>query len=110
MPLTEARVIIDRATGTIVVKGDVEISPVAVTHKGLTIVTTSSGGELPAADAARSSSGSFMAMDPQHKGGAKLMDLVETLNQLKVPAEDRIAIIENLHKGGQLHAKLIVEN
>lgn len=110
MPLTEARVIIDRSTGTIVVKGDVEISPVAVTHKGLTIVTTSSGGEPPAPDAARSTSGSFVAVDPQHKGGAKLMDLIETLNQLKVPAEDRIAIIENMHKGGQLHAKLIVEN
>lgn len=110
MPLTEARVIIDRATGTVVVKGDVEISPVAVTHKGLTIVTTTSGGTEPAPDAARTSSGTFMTIDPQHKGGAKLMDLVEALNQLKVPAEDRIAIIETLKKGGQLHAELIVEN
>ncbi len=110
MPLTEARVIIDRASATVVVKGDVEISPVAVTHKGLTIVTTTSGGAAPAADAPRTSTGPFATVDPQNKGGAKLMDLIEALNQLKVPAEDRIAIIENLHKGGQLHAKLIVEN
>lgn len=110
MPLTEARVIIDRSSGTIIVKGDVEVSPVAVTHKGMTIVTSTSGGTEPAADAARTSTGSFVAFDPQHKGGAKLMDLIEALNQLKVPAEDRISIIENLHKGGQLHANLIVQN
>jgi flagellar P-ring protein FlgI len=110
MPLTEARVIIDRTSGTIVVKGDVEISPVAVTHKGLTIVTTTSGAPEPAADAPRTTTGSFVGIDPQHKGGARLMDLLEALNQLKVPAEDRIAIIENLNKGGQLHAKLIIEH
>lgn len=110
MPLTEARVVIDRATGTIVVKGDVYISPVALTHKGLTVVTTTSGGPSEPRDEVRTSTGSFLAVDPQHRGGARLMDLIEALNQLKVPAEDRIAIIENLHKGGQLHAKLIVEH
>ncbi|HOA73503.1 MAG TPA: flagellar basal body P-ring protein FlgI [Phycisphaerae bacterium] len=110
MPLTEARVIIDRASGTVVVKGDVEIAPVAITHKGMTIVTTTAGGPEPDPTATRTSTGAFTALDPQRKGGAKLMDLIEALNQLKVPAADRIAIIENLHKGGQLHAKLIVEN
>jgi flagellar P-ring protein precursor FlgI len=110
MPLTEARVIIDRTSGTIVVKGDVEISPVAVTHKGMTVVTTTTGGPAPAAGGQRTSTGGFAALDPQGKGGARLMDLIETLNQLKVPAEDRITIIENLHKGGQLHANLVVEH
>ncbi|MBI4580430.1 MAG: flagellar basal body P-ring protein FlgI [Planctomycetes bacterium] len=110
MPLTEARVVIDRTSGTIVVKGDVEISPVALTHKSLTIVTTMTGGPEPAPGTPRTSTGSFLAVDPQHRGGAKLMDLLEALNQLKVPAEDRIGIIENLHKGGQLHANLIVQH
>ena len=73
-------------------------------------VATTSGGPEPAADAQRTTTGSFVGLDPQHKGGAKLMDLIEALNQLKVPADDRIAIIENLHKGGQLHANLIVEH
>ena len=31
------------------------------------------------------------------------------LEQLKVPAEDRITIIEELYKSGKLHAKLIME-
>jgi flagellar P-ring protein precursor FlgI len=110
MPLTEARVIVDRATGTIVVKGDVEIAPVAVTHKGLSLVTSSAATQPAAEDQPASTTGSFLAVDPQHKGGAKLIDLVETLNQLRVPAEDRIAIIETLHRGGQLHARLIVEH
>jgi hypothetical protein len=31
------------------------------------------------------------------------------LDQLKVPTEDRIAIIEELYDTGKLHAKLIIE-
>jgi hypothetical protein len=34
---------------------------------------------------------------------------VGALEQLKVPAEDRIIIVKELHKTGKLHAKLIVE-
>src|SRR5439155_14892926 len=37
---TEARVLINEKTGTIILTGDVEISPVAISHKGLTITTT----------------------------------------------------------------------
>src|SRR5256714_15667599 len=36
---TEARVQINERTGTMVVTGDVEISPVVISHKGLTITT-----------------------------------------------------------------------
>jgi len=34
---------------------------------------------------------------------------VNALDQLKVPSEDRIAIVKELHKTGKLHAKLVVE-
>ena len=36
---TEARVQINDRTGTIIMTGDVEISPVVISHKGLTITT-----------------------------------------------------------------------
>jgi flagellar basal body P-ring protein FlgI len=50
-----------------------------------------------------------VALDTTSQGGAKLRDLVDALEQLKVPAEDRITIIKKLHKIGKLHAKLIIE-
>ena len=48
-------------------------------------------------------------LDTTNQGGAKLQDLVNALDQLKVPAEDRIAIVKELYKTGKLHAKLIME-
>ena len=36
----EARVVINESTGTLTLTGDVEISPVVISHKGLTIATT----------------------------------------------------------------------
>ena len=48
--------------------------------------------------------GPFFGLDPQGEGGARLQDLVAALNVLKVPAEDRIAIVKLLAKAGQIHA------
>ena len=85
-----------------------EISPVVVSYKGLTITATNPPPER-SPEEPRVSQGPFGAIDPQHKGGPKLTDLVEALNQLCVPAADRIAIIEELHKTGKLHATLMVQ-
>lgn len=108
MPLTEARVTINHATGTMIITGDAEISPVTVTHKGLTITTMV---PKPPRDENNPQvvEQRFVPVDPQKKGGARLTDLVEALNQLHVPAADRIAIIEQLHRTGKLHARLEVE-
>jgi flagellar basal body P-ring protein FlgI len=48
-------------------------------------------------------------LETGQQGGAKLQDLVTALEQLKVPADDRINIVRELHKSGKLHAKLIVD-
>ena len=50
-----------------------------------------------------------VAIDTTGTGGPKLNDLVAIFDQLKVPADDRISIIQELYKTGKLHAKLIVE-
>jgi flagellar P-ring protein precursor FlgI len=105
LPQTEARINVNRRTGTIVVTGDVEISPVAISHKGLTINTTAQ----PVAPVSTAGQEGFLAMDPGKRGGAKMADLIDALNQLKVPVDDRITIIEELYKTGKLHARLIVE-
>lgn len=105
---TEARVVINERTGTMVLTGDVEISPVVISHRGLTI-TTVRPEPVPSPRNPVVDSRNVIAMDTTGQGGAKLRDLVAAMDQLKVPAQDRITIIKELHKTGKLHAKLIVE-
>ena len=105
---TEARVQINERTGTLIVTGDVEISPVVISHKGLTI-TTIDPQPKPTPRTPVVTNRDVILIDPGNQGGAKLQDLVASLEQLKVPAEDRITIVKELHKTGKLHAKLIAE-
>lgn len=109
MPLTEARVTIHRTSGTIVISGDAEISPAVISQKGLTITTTFPPVK-PTPENPQLVEQRFVAVDPENKGGAKLRDLVDALNLLRVPPEDRITIIQKMHENGQLHATLVVEN
>lgn len=103
-----ARVVINEKTGTIVVGGDVEISPVLVSHRGLTMTTVQPPLE-PTALNPQVESHPFISMDPQGKGGASLENLQAAFDQLKVPAEDRIDILKLLKRSGYLHAQLILE-
>jgi flagellar basal body P-ring protein FlgI len=86
----------------------VEISPVVISHKGLTISTVNPA-PVPTPLTPVTSRKDVIPLDTTGTGGAKLQDLVSVLDQLKVPAEDRITIIEELYKTGKLHAKLIME-
>lgn len=103
-----ARVVINEQTGTIVVTGDVEISPVVISHKGLTI-TTITPPPRPTPNEPRVQQQQWLALDAHRRGGAKLADLLEAFNQLKVDARDRIEIIKTINKSGKLHAELIIE-
>lgn len=108
MPPTEARVTINERTGTIVITGDVEIGPVAISHKGLSI-TTVQPAMPPTPAAPQVVEQNFVAIDSTREGSTKLSALLDALNQLKVPAADRIAIIKMIHRTGKLHAELIIE-
>ena len=106
---TEARVQVNERTGTLIVTGDVEISPVVISHKGLTI-STISPPPVPTPRNPVVNNRDVIALDTVTAGGnAKLQDLVNALEQLKVPVEDRITIVKELYKTGKLHAKLIIE-
>jgi len=104
----EARVLINEKTGTIIMTGDVEIGPVVISHKGLTITTTIPP-PVPTPRNPLTTERSAIALDTSQQGGARLQALVDALDMIKVPAEDRITIVKELHKTGKLHAKLIVE-
>jgi flagellar P-ring protein precursor FlgI len=108
VPEAEARVIVDKKTGTIVVSGDARISPVIISQKGLTItVTPPAPAGQPAAAAGFTN---FMAVDPSQAGDAHVRDLLEALKPLNVPVEDRIEILTKIHQLGKLHAELVFED
>jgi flagellar P-ring protein precursor FlgI len=109
MPFTEARVTIHRSSGSIVITGDVEIAPAVITHKGLTI-TTLVPEPPPNPNMPREVETNWLALNPHKKPAAKLQDLVDALTRLRIPAEDRITIIEQLNKTGKLYARVIVED
>ena len=104
VPPQEARVTIDRTSGTIVVSGQARISPVIVSQKGLTVNVR----VPPAApDAALVEPKTFVALDTDRNAGANVSDLLQALNQLQVPVDDRIAVLTQIQRAGKLHAKLI---
>jgi flagellar P-ring protein precursor FlgI len=105
---TEARVTINDRTGTIIMTGDVEISPVVISHKGLTI-TTINPAPVPSPRNPIVSNSDVVALDTVNQGGGKLQDLVNALDKLQVPSEDRIEIVKQLYETGKLHAKMIIE-
>jgi flagellar P-ring protein precursor FlgI len=101
-----ARVIINRAAGTIAMTRDVELSPVIISHKGMTIQIVTPEPE-PDPNNPTVEVVPFAIVDPENRGGAGLRQLLDALNTLNVPAEDRIAIIKEIHDLGVLHAELI---
>lgn len=103
-----AKVVINERTGTIIVSGDVQISPVIISHRGLTI-TTITPEPLPTPAAPTRSTNGFVPIDPEKRGGARLADLLQAFNQLKVEPADRIAILKEIHRSGKLHATLVIE-
>lgn len=108
MQFAEARVTINRRTGTIVMTGDVEIAPAVISHKGLTVETFVPERQ-PTPENPKLVKQEFIGVDPGRKGGSKLADLLEALNRLQVPAPDKIAIIDQLRKTGKLYATVIEE-
>jgi flagellar P-ring protein FlgI len=104
---TEARVTINEKTGTIIMTGDVEISPVVISHNGLSI-STIAPAPVPSPRNPVITSREAIAISTGPSNG-NLSDLCDAMEQLKVPAQDRIDIIKELYKTGKLHAKLIME-
>ena len=105
---TGARVVVNERTGTIIISEDVQISPVIISHKGLTITALTPPVEPTPLNPQREEL-RFVSLDPESRSGTKLTDLMNAFNQLKVEADDRIAIIKEIHRSGKLHAQLIIE-
>lgn len=113
-----ARVVINSRTGTIVIGQDVRVSPVAITHGGLTVSIT----EAPVANQPEPLSGGETVITPrsgievdagsghmfEFAPGTNLQDIVEAVNQVGAAPGDLMAILEALKQTGALKAELIV--
>lgn len=90
------RVVIRERSGSIVFSGDVEIGPVCITHRNIVVEAGNIGGP-------------FVGINSEDPENPKLKSLLEALNALQVPSEDKIEIIKALHRDGRLYAQLIIE-
>jgi flagellar P-ring protein precursor FlgI len=107
---TEARIVINERAGIIAVKGDVEIGPVGITHKGMQLTSITAPGAAGAGGGA--APGRWAPLDTTDgtsRNSTRLIELLAALDQLAVPVEDQIAIIYELKKTGALHAEIVSE-
>ena len=107
IPDDEARITINRHTGTIVISGSATISPVIVSQKGMTVTVVPAGpGGAPETVVGPQT---FVGVDPSRAGGNTVSDLLAALNRLNVQIDDRIAILTEIHRLGKLHARMVFE-
>jgi len=117
---TPARIVINEASGTVVMGADVRISPVAIAQGGLTISVSESpvvSQPAPLSDGQTTvvprtqigvddGSGRSLAMIG---GGSSLKSLVSGLNTLGVSPRDLITILQAVKSAGALQAEIEVQ-
>jgi flagellar P-ring protein precursor FlgI len=91
-PDVAAKIVINERTGTIVAGGDVQVSPVAISHADLTIEVKAEGGDK---------GGKPNAVYYMEKG-TTLGELVKSLNAFGATPEDLISIFQTLKRDGAL--------
>ncbi len=91
-----ARVTVNERAGTIVITGNVQIGPVVVSHRNLTIDSRQQRVAKP------------VKLDSRGGTSTTSIDgLIEALDTLQVPTSDQIAILRQIAETGQLYGELI---
>jgi flagellar P-ring protein FlgI len=115
---TPARVVIDERTGTVVIGQDVQISPVAVTHGGLTIRVTETPDVSQPAPLSQGktvvTSQTAVSVAEQNAAvatlaGPTLRTLVRGLNQIGLKPSGIISILQAIKNAGALQAELVIQ-
>ena len=123
----KARVIVNARTGTIVIGGDVRVTPAAVTHGSLTVrinesqTVTPTGNTTVNENQVVSTPGDAVQTPESELGidqeparafifdpGTELSTIVESINAVGSSAADLVAILEALREAGSLRAELII--
>jgi flagellar P-ring protein precursor FlgI len=101
-PDSQARVVINEKTGTVVIGDHVRVSKVAISHGNLS-VQVGSGKPSGGAGRAGEQAAERVAMV---EGETNVGDLVKALNSLGVSPKDLITILQNIKAAGALHGDL----
>lgn len=96
-PHTQAKVIVNTRTNTVIVTAEVEISPALVTHPGLEI-TVGAPNLNPVSRFAD------LRDENTTQTTARLSQLIQAMKALQVPPEGIIEVLRELSKSGKLHA------
>ncbi|MCK5558804.1 MAG: flagellar basal body P-ring protein FlgI, partial [Candidatus Hydrogenedentes bacterium] len=115
MPDRPAKVLINERTGTVVIGGEITLSPVAIAHGNLTIEVSVATEVVQPASLSRGETVVTETMTAQVTEenarlipveGADVKEIAEALNRLQVTPRDLISIFQALKEAGALHAKL----
>ena len=123
-----ARVVVNARTGTVVIGGDVRVTPAAVSHGSLTVkvqeqTTTAPGTTTTTQNANTTVTNQTDAVtneDSELEAGAEnvsafvfdagttLSDIVDAINAIGTNSADLVAILEALREAGALRAQMII--
>ena len=117
-PDTEARIVVNEKTGTIVMGSGVRIDTVAVSHGNLSLTIKetqnvsqpapfSQGETTTTTDTALTMTedgGELIVVDP----GVTIQQLTDALNAIGASPRDMISILQAIEAAGALHAKLVI--
>ncbi len=121
-----AKVVVNARTGTIVIGGDVRVTPAAVSHGSLTVKvnedTNTTPGQTRFDDAGNitQATDANTQNDTEIKAGAEtasafvfdagtsLADVVDAINAIGTTSSDLVAILEALRAAGALRAQMII--
>jgi flagellar P-ring protein precursor FlgI len=120
-------VIINSRTGTIVIGGNVRVTPAVVTHGSLTVrveedknitttaTTTATDGVITTAPGAATETADTEITIEEEPAkafifdtGTELSDIVDAINAVGAGAADLVTILEALREAGALRAQLII--
>lgn len=101
-----ARVVIDRRSGTVVMGGNIQIAPVAISQKSLNVEIYETGSVscfLDEWNDKRKNENSFVLEE-----GVDVQSIVDGLNRMGARTEDIISILRAIKVAGALHAELLI--
>jgi len=120
-----AKIIVNSRTGTLVISGNVKVTPAAVSHGTLSVrvnedVNVQGGDATAIGDGAQANAGAQAIPDTEivveeqtakaflFDAGVSLNELVDAINAVGATPSDLVAILEALREAGALNAELIV--
>ena len=120
-----AKIIVNSRTGTLVISGNVKVTPAAVSHGTLSVRVNEDqnidgGDAIAIGEGAEANAGAAAVPDTEIEvqedvakaflfdAGVSLSDLVDAINAVGATPSDLVAILEALREAGALNAELIV--